>query len=255
MKDSYYFPHFCNARHDRKIKRLKKDLGIEGYGIYFMLLEVLREQTDFRYPLNEVDLLADELGTSEAKVRAVIASYELFMIDEENNFFSLKLIEFLQPYLNMKRQRSIAGKASAEQRRQIKEQSNNRSMDVEQSKVNKSKVNKINKTLEDFKNERQIVFDNFSKEVKEYLARFSITSPLPYSTDLLNEPYNDLVSHIIETIENEEWKHTQQKNHGLNATYFDEFVKHALSGYHTTKYKSGHDFRSHCVNWFNLKKK
>jgi hypothetical protein len=41
-KDAYYFPHFYNARHDRKIKRLRKDLGIEGYGIFFMLLEVLR---------------------------------------------------------------------------------------------------------------------------------------------------------------------------------------------------------------------
>ena len=56
MKDAYYFPHFCNARHDRKIKRVTKELGVEGYGIYFMVLEVLREQTDFKYPLSEIDL-------------------------------------------------------------------------------------------------------------------------------------------------------------------------------------------------------
>ena len=33
----------------RKLKRVKKDLGIEGYGIYFIVLQVLREQTDFKY--------------------------------------------------------------------------------------------------------------------------------------------------------------------------------------------------------------
>jgi len=29
-KDAYYFPHFANARHDRKLRRVRKELGIEG---------------------------------------------------------------------------------------------------------------------------------------------------------------------------------------------------------------------------------
>lgn len=143
-KDAFYFPHFCNARHDRKIKRVLKELGIEGYGIYFMLLEVLREQTDFRYPLSEIDLLADEFGTSEQKVRVVICNYGLFEIDENEMLFSIKLIEFLQPYLKMKEQRSLAGKSSAEKRKQLT--LNDRSTTVEQSKVNK--VNKVKETKE-----------------------------------------------------------------------------------------------------------
>jgi hypothetical protein len=141
MKDAYYFPHFCNARHDRKIKRVLKELGIEGYGIYFMLLEVLREQTDFKYPLNELDLLADEFGTSEQKVRIVVCNYGLFQVDEFQSFFSLKLIEFMQPYLKMKEQRSLAGKASAVKRTQ--RLLNDRSTTVQQSKVKESKVNEI----------------------------------------------------------------------------------------------------------------
>ncbi len=64
MKDAFYFPHFCNARHDRKLKRVRKELGLEGYGIFFMLLETLREQADYRYPIEDLDLLADEFGTS-----------------------------------------------------------------------------------------------------------------------------------------------------------------------------------------------
>ena len=157
-KDAYYFPHFCNARHDRKIKRVLKELGIEGYGIYFMVLEVLREQTDFRYPLNELDLLADEFGTSEQKVRVVVCSYNLFEVDEFNSFFSLKLIEFMQPYLKMKEQRSLAGKASAAKR--LLQPFNDRSTTVQQSKVNESKVNEsiglIEKWFLEFPNSSQL---------------------------------------------------------------------------------------------------
>lgn len=98
-KDAYYFPHFSNARHDRKLKRVIKDLGIEGYGIYFMVLEVLRDQQDFKYPLQDIDLLADEFGTSESKLSVVINNYDLFQVDTENNFFSMKQILYMQPYL------------------------------------------------------------------------------------------------------------------------------------------------------------
>lgn len=98
-KDAYFFPRFCNARHDRKLKRVIKELQVEGYGIYFMLLEVLREQTDFKFPLSDIDLLADEFGTSEQKVRTVISNYGLFDVDEEQRFFSMKLVFYLQPYI------------------------------------------------------------------------------------------------------------------------------------------------------------
>jgi len=146
-KDAYYFPHFCNARHDRKLKRVQKELGIEGYGIYFMLLETLREQDEFKYPIEDIDLLADEFGTSEQKVRTVVTNYKLFSLDKAENFFSIKLLEYLKPYLTMKEQRRQAGLKSGEARRK-KALSNDRSTTVqrkmnenEQSKVKKSKVN------------------------------------------------------------------------------------------------------------------
>lgn len=101
-KDAYYFPHFSNARGDRKIKRVRKELGPEGYAIYFMLLEVLRDQDGFRYPLQDIDLLADDFGTSEQKVNTVISNYKLFSLDENESFFSFKFNEYMQPYLDKK---------------------------------------------------------------------------------------------------------------------------------------------------------
>lgn len=107
-KDAYYFPHFSNARLDRKIRRLRKELGMEGYGIYFCILEVLREQPNFSYPIKDADLLADDFNCSEEKVKTIITRYELFEITEDQ-FFSPKLIEYLDPYLKEKERKKIAG--------------------------------------------------------------------------------------------------------------------------------------------------
>lgn len=143
--DVFYFPHFSNTRHERRIMRMEKELGLEAYAIYFKLLEILREQPDFKYPLKDIDLLADEIGSSEQKVRVVICNYQLFNVDTQEQFFSADLNESLQPYLKMKEQRKIAGKASAERRiagnsTTVQQPFNDRSTTVQQSKVKESKV-------------------------------------------------------------------------------------------------------------------
>lgn len=113
MKDAYYFPHFSNARHDRKIKRIRLDWGNQGYALYFMTLEVLRDQSDFSYPTSDIDLLADEFNSSESELKAIIYDYKLFEIkevDEEEVFTSPKLLEFMQPYLERSKKARNAAK-------------------------------------------------------------------------------------------------------------------------------------------------
>ena len=174
-KDAYYFPHFSNARHDRKVKRIIKELGVEGYGIYFMLLEVLREQTTLQYPMDDIDLLADEFRTSEQKVRTVICNYKLFDVTPDEMFFSPKLIEYLEPYFKMKAQRQLAGQKSAEarQRKALQETrdqqpSNDRSTTVQQSKVKESKVKKrIDST---WRNNFEIYKQELRDNLKDILA-------------------------------------------------------------------------------------
>lgn len=120
-KDAYYFPHFSNARNDRKIKRLRKELHTEGYGIYFMILEVLRDQDGFIYPMSDLDILADDLGTSEQKVRTVICNYDLFLVFEiegKQHFSSPKFNEYLEPYLQKsQRAREAANKRWSDNQR------------------------------------------------------------------------------------------------------------------------------------------
>ena len=96
-KDAFYFPHFSNARFDRKIKRLKKELGLVGYAIYFQLLEILRDEQNYSYPLEDVDLLTDDIGCTEDDLNNVIHNFKLFEI-ENNHFYSLKFKEYMKPY-------------------------------------------------------------------------------------------------------------------------------------------------------------
>jgi Domain of unknown function (DUF4373) len=97
-KDAYYFPHYSNARNDVKLLKLRRVLGLEGYGIYFCLLEILRDQTDFRYPLSALSELEFELRVPKEKISTVIMDYGLFDVDKVG-FFSPKLIQYLMPYI------------------------------------------------------------------------------------------------------------------------------------------------------------
>lgn len=182
QKEGIYIPHFTNARNDRKIKRLRKDMGPAGYAYFFMTLEILREQIDFKYPLNDIDLLADDIGASTPMLETMIRAYDLFTIDE-NEFFSPKLIQYIQPYLIAKNQRIIAGKISAQKRKEkIKKleqkllglsegDSTERPFseiytDVEQSKVEE---NKLNETLP-IKKVRDIL-KNFQKFKSHFIDK------------------------------------------------------------------------------------
>ena len=230
MKDAFYFPHFCNARHDRKIKRVRKELGIEGYGIYFMILEVLREQSDLRYPMDEIDLLADEFGTSEQKVRTVICNYSLFEVDETEHFFSLKFIEFLTPYFKMKEQRAIAGKISAEKRKLRKENSttvqqpfNDRTTDVQQSKVKETKESKVKETNEINENENFVfkinsekIYTSPSNWLKEFAQ--SYVDNLMMKCSLTLEEKTRLLSDVYKRMDSEySYYDFNNHNHVKNA--------------------------------------
>lgn len=109
MKDSFYFSHDCNARNDIKIIKLRRQLGLEGYGLYWCLIEMLRDTAEYKLPLSIVDDIAFDINTSREKVEAVIHNYDLFNI-EDNLFFSTRLIRTMDIYKTQKTILSEGGK-------------------------------------------------------------------------------------------------------------------------------------------------
>jgi hypothetical protein len=53
QKDSYWFPHDCNARNDTKILAMRSVYKSEGFGWYWIIIEMLREEPSHKLPLNE----------------------------------------------------------------------------------------------------------------------------------------------------------------------------------------------------------
>ena len=117
---AYYFSHDSNAKDDPKCMLLIDQLGLEGYGIYWVLVEVLRDQETLKYPLNLVPILARRYNTTAEKMLTVIKKYGLFeVVDDE--FFSFSLIKRMEKMSNIIEQKRLAGIASAEKRRLLKE--------------------------------------------------------------------------------------------------------------------------------------
>lgn len=108
-KEAYYFSHDANARNDVKIIRLRRSLGLEGYAIYFCLIEILREQSGYRLAMASIPDIAFELHTSEEKVKVVINSFDLFEIDE-THFFSPRLLASMEQYNELKTKLVEAGR-------------------------------------------------------------------------------------------------------------------------------------------------
>ena len=121
-KDSYWFSHDSNAKDDPKCMLLMDQLGLEGYGIYWVLIEILRDQKDLTYPMALISAIAKRYGTSEQKVSAVVTSFGLFEINEEGNFYSPSLIErVLDLRTKQDARRAAALKANMDRWRREKE--------------------------------------------------------------------------------------------------------------------------------------
>ena len=109
-KDAYYFPHDSNAKDDPKCVPLIEQLGMEGYGIYWMLIETLREQPDYTYPVANIPALGRRYNTTAEKVKTVVCNYGLFTVKDDKIFFSDSLNRRMLVFEEKRAKRSEAGR-------------------------------------------------------------------------------------------------------------------------------------------------
>ena len=107
---SYYFSHDYNASNDTKILFLRHQLGMEGYGIYWYLIERLAEAGG-KMPLDLIPILSMQMQSTDVKVKGVITQFDLFKI-VEGEFYS----ERLQDHLGLREKLSQSGKNGANNR-------------------------------------------------------------------------------------------------------------------------------------------
>ena len=111
-----YFSHDSNARNSDKLIKVRMDLGAEGYGIFFMLIERLREEEGYKsttnYKILEFDLKADS-----EKIKQVVENYDLFKFTEDGKYFYSDSFNDRMEMMDLKSKKlAAAGKRGAEKR-------------------------------------------------------------------------------------------------------------------------------------------
>ena len=91
-------------------------LGAEGYGIFFMLIERLREEEGYKSTI-DYDTLAFDLRVEPEKVKQVVENYDLFKFTEDGKYFYSDSFNERMEMMDLKRKKlAEAGKKGAEKR-------------------------------------------------------------------------------------------------------------------------------------------
>lgn len=85
-KKTNYFSHDSNARNDEKMLAVRIKYGAEGYGIYFMILERLREEAKYSC-VKDYSLLAFDLRVDASKLKSIVEDFGLFAFTEDGKCF------------------------------------------------------------------------------------------------------------------------------------------------------------------------
>jgi hypothetical protein len=97
-KEAYYFSHDSNARHDPKMTAMRSVYGSEGYGWFWIIVELMREADEYkldmqgRYTFNAYAMqMHTECNTAEQFVKDCINEFNLFSSDG-SHFWSPSLL-------------------------------------------------------------------------------------------------------------------------------------------------------------------
>ena len=120
-KDTYYFSHDSNALSDPKILNMRCDYGFESYGLYWAIIEMLRNESNYKLPLSKNTFRAIKMQTGttidvEQFITDCINEYKgesgngLFNSDGQS-FWSESLLRRMKKYETIKEKRTSAANA------------------------------------------------------------------------------------------------------------------------------------------------
>lgn len=189
-----YFSHDSNARNSDKLMKVRMKLGAEGYGIFFMLIERLREEEGYKSTI-DYDTLAFDLRVEPEKVKQVVENYDLFKFTEDGKYFYSDSFNERMEMMDVRaQQRKSKAKKAAEARwnKQSEDTSNAQALPKQCSSnaqallnhANKIKLNKIklNKTK---LNKNKVVVSE-TNETKNLADEPATTTEQKQISDVLN---------------------------------------------------------------------
>lgn len=141
MSNKEFFSHDSDAFFDEKIVGMRADYEFESYALWWFIIERMRKEEDFKLDYDKkvfrsIKVLTGTKIDVEKFVNDCINEYELFIL-EDGKFYSKSFLNRMNLMIEKQQKKSeqarIAGKKSAEARKQKKNNEiNETETDVEQ---------------------------------------------------------------------------------------------------------------------------
>ena len=188
IKNSYYFPHDYHARFDPKLCALIKNYGMEGYGTWWMLVEIMHEQGGKieKFP-KLFEGLAHDLKQNEAHLKQIISALinDFCLLKEDDMYiWSIRVLRNMDNLLQKRLQKVEAGRLggikSGEKRakKRSKTKQNEAPLEANEPKESKVKESKVKNMHNEFvyltNQEYEKLISGYGETVtKEYINKLN----------------------------------------------------------------------------------
>lgn len=220
MKEAYYFSHDSNARHDPKVLSMRSVYGSEGYGWYWIIIEMLREQDNYQIEINKYvwNALAMQTQCTADAMHSFIDDCinEFNLFESDGEFF---WAESLKRRMDIRNEKSEKARKAAEARW-------GKASDTKVSAKTKDKQSEDDANAMQTHSERNAIKE---KKVKESKVKENKKNIYADFVSMTSDEYEKLVS-----------------QHGEEATKKMIEVLDNYKGANGKKYKS--DYRA-ILNW------
>lgn len=115
-KVNNFFPHDFKARNDSKLVKVNMEMGMEGIGIYWCIIESLYEAGG-ALSISDIDTLSFDLHVDKNIILKLIKNYDLFQINNEK-FFSKSVTRRLSEIEKISKTKSNASKVRWQKQRE-----------------------------------------------------------------------------------------------------------------------------------------
>jgi len=108
MKEAYYFSHDSNARNDLRVVKLRRLHGLAGVGLFWCVVEMLREADEYKLPQENIPDICFELRVEEDVFQSL---FDCGLLErDEIYFWSNSLINRMKKREEISKKRAEIGR-------------------------------------------------------------------------------------------------------------------------------------------------
>lgn len=201
-KETYYFSHDSNAITDTKILNMRADYGLEGYGLYWAIIEMMRNEEDYKLELSKntyraIKTLTNTAIDIEKYIKDCIEDYGLFR-EADNRFFSNSLLRRMTEYEKKREVNKKNGMLGGRPKKtELKPNGYEIKTEKNQNKINESKEkeNKINESKINDTAVSDSCVDGLQEIIDFYVNNIGMITP--FGLDVLSDYAKEMSSELV----------------------------------------------------------